>query len=268
VREDGFRKKLGAAGFELACFRERGVPPRHLNSLVWPLGSRLQKWLAALPKPVGIFVPSDTWAYQISEVCRELGLSVPDEVALIAVQFDELVCELARPPLTSIALPAERIGVAAAGLLDRVLNPPRARPSNVLLPPLGVVMRQSTDIVAADDPDVAAAVRFIRERGSAHIQVNDVVQAVPVTRRALERRFRASLNRGIAEEIRRVRIERASYLLASTSSSIAEVARRAGVADAEHFSQAFRRHTGLTPSAFRRRSQLPTHGSETRGVLP
>jgi LacI family transcriptional regulator len=261
LREEGFRAALQAAGFEPACFRERGLPPAHLNSLVWPLGGRLRKWLAALPRPVGIFVSNDIWGYQISEVCREMGLIVPDEVALIVVQVDELVSELARPPLTSIAVPAERIGAAAAGLLDGLLGRPRARPLDLLLPPLGIVTRQSTDVVAVDDPDVAAAVRFIRERALARIQVDDVVQALPVTRRALERRFRVSLNRGIAEEIRHVRIERAIYLLASTSSSIAEVARRAGVADAEHFASAFRRHTGLTPSAFRRRYRILGHGA-------
>jgi len=252
LREEGFRDALRAAGLEPACFRQRGLPPEHLNSLVWPLEGRLQKWLAALPKPVGVFVPSDTWGYQISEVCREMGLNVPDQVAMITVEIDQLLCELARPPLTSIAIPAERIGVAAADLLDRLLKRPRAGHVSLLLPPLGVVTRQSTDVVAAADADVAAAVRFIRERGLARIQVNDVVRAVPVTRRALERRFRALLGRGIGEEIRRIRVERATFLLASTDYSMTEVAHRSGMSDAKQLSAAFHRHAGLTPTAFRR----------------
>jgi LacI family transcriptional regulator len=252
LREEGFREALRAAGFVPACFRERGLPPQSLNSLVWPSNARLQKWMSALPKPVGIFVPSDTWGYQLLEVCRQIGLSVPDEVAMVGVEVDELLCELARPPLTSVAIPAERIGRQAAALLDRLLAEPGSPPSSLLLPPLGVVTRQSTDVLAVDDPEVVAAVRFIRERGLARIQVGDVLRAVPAARRALERRFRATLGRGIGEEIRRLRIERASYLLASTDYSMSEVARRSGLSDAKQLSAAFRRQTGLTPTTYRR----------------
>jgi LacI family transcriptional regulator len=262
LREQGFREELRAAGVSPASYGGAGLPPRHLSSLVWPLDVRVQKWLAALPKPVGIFVPSDTWAYQLLEVCRQMRLSVPDEVAMIAVAVDELLCELARPPLSSIAIPAERIGKEAAALLDRQLTARRGRHSTLLLPPLGVITRQSTDLVAIDDPEVAAAVRFIAARGLAHIQVSDVVRAVPLPRRTLERRFRAVVGRGIGQEIRRVRLERARFLLTSTNYSMSEVAERSGISDAKQLSAAFHSETGLTPTAFRRRSRDMLH----RGV--
>ena len=185
LREEGFRAVLNDAGFAPVVFRGRGVSSRDTQDLLWASNRRVQRWLAALPKPVGVFVPVDVWGYQLLEVCREIGLRVPEDVAMIGVEIDELLCELGRPPLTSIAVPAERIGKEAAAILDRLLTKSRPAPSTLLVPPLGVITRQSTDILAVDDPEVAAAVRFIREHGFDHIQVQDVLQAVPVARRAI-----------------------------------------------------------------------------------
>jgi LacI family transcriptional regulator len=255
LREEGFRAVLGDAGFAPLVFRGRGLSPRDTQDLLWSLNERVEKWLAALPKPIGVFVPNDIWCYQLLEICRQIGLRVPEDVAMIGVEIDGLLCELARPPLTSIAIPAERIGKEAAGLLDRLLADSRPLPSTLLVPPLGVVTRQSTDVLAIDDPEVAAAVRFIREHGLARIRVRDVLQAVPVPRRTLERRFRLALNRGIGEEIRRARIERARFLLASADHSMSEIAQRSGFSNAEQLSTAFHRETGLTPTAYRRQSR-------------
>jgi LacI family transcriptional regulator len=252
LREEGFRGALRAAGFTASSFLEPGIAPASFNSLLWPSNSRLDEWLTARPKPVGIFVPSDTWGYQLLEICRRLGLSVPDELAMVGVEVDGFLGEFARPPLTSLALPAERIGKQAAAVLDRLLVEPQSMPASLLLPPLGVVTRQSTDMLAVGDVEVAAAVRFIRERGLAPIQVNDVLRAVPIARRALERRFRATLGRGIGQEIRRVRIEQARFLLATTDCSMSEVAQRSGMSDAKQLSAAFHKQTGQTPTTYRR----------------
>jgi LacI family transcriptional regulator len=219
------------------------------------LDRAVARWLTLLHKPVGVLAPNDVWAYQLLEVCRQKALRVPDDVALVGVDNDDLLCGLARPPLTSVATPAERVGYEAAALLDRLMaSPGRADGAPPLppLPPLGVVARQSTDVLMVDDPAVAAAVRFIRERACTPIGVEDLLRAVPLPRRTLERRFRAALGRGPGEEIRRTRVERARYLLGASRSSMGEVARAAGFADAKHFCVAFRRHTGQSPSSYRR----------------
>src|SRR4029077_18917384 len=151
----------------------------------------------ALPKPVGIFASNDVCGAQLSEVCHEAGLHMPEQVALVGVDNDDLFCELARPSLSSVAIPAERIGYEAAALLDRLLagaRPPR-RP--LLLPPVRLVARQSSDVVALDDADVAAALRVIRAHAHVPLRVADVLREVPVSRRALERRFRKALHRGL-----------------------------------------------------------------------
>src|SRR5207249_2912841 len=130
---------------------------------------------------------------------------------------DDLLCELARPPLTSVIAPAEHVGYEAAALLDRLLAGQKPPERPLLFPPLGVVARQSSDLLAIEDAAVAAAVRFIRAHGHQPIQVRDVLEAVPVSRRSLELRFQKVVQRTLWEEIRRVHLERAKNLLGNTA---------------------------------------------------
>ena len=174
----------------------------------------MRRWLTGLPRPVGILASHDPQAVELSELCRHSGLRVPEEVALVGVDNDDLLCELGAPSLTSVALPAERVGFEAARLLDCLLTRPRPRGrpggSALLLPPQGVVTRVSTDVLAIDDAEVVATLRFIRQHAHESIQVKDVLDEVPVSRRTLERRVRAALGRGVWEEIRRAHLERAA----------------------------------------------------------
>jgi LacI family transcriptional regulator len=165
---------------------------------------------------------------------------------------DEFFCELARPALSSVAVPTHEIGCAAAAILDRLLagEPPPSQP--VLFSPLGVVVRASSEFQAPRDPELAAAVRFIRQADCASVQVEDVLRAVPISRRSLERRFRQVLERGIHEEIQRVRVRRAALLLASTDLSVSAIAEQSGFSNHTHLGVVFRRENGTTPSAYRR----------------
>lgn len=257
-REDGFRQALAESGHSLACYH---VSPESLlasRNRPWALDGKLRRWLLALPKPVGLFASNDVCGSQLSEACHEAGLRVPEEMALVGVDNDDLFCELTRPSLSSVALPAERIGYEAAALLDRLLqgNEPPQQP--LLLPPLGVVTRQSSDMVALDDADVAAALRFIRTHSHAPLRVVDVLRAVPVSRRGLERRFRLILHRGLGDEIRRVHLERAKDLLAGTELPVAVVAEQSGFSGNKHLCLVFRQETGLTPTAYRRQFRGPS----------
>jgi LacI family transcriptional regulator len=256
-REVGFRQGLGSWGGSLACYYERPARSYPQRGQLLALDEGLQRWLRTLPTPVGVFACHDVWGLQVVEACRLAGLRVPEDVAIVGVDNDDLLCELARPPLSSVAVPAERIGAEAAALLDQLLagaQPPR---QPLLIPPLGVVARQSSDVLALRDPDLAAAVRFIRDHGHAPLRVADVLREVPVGRRSLERRFRALLNRGLWEEIRRVHLERAKDLLATTALSMTEVADQAGFTDQQQLARVFRQETGLTPTAYRRQRRNP-----------
>lgn len=254
-REWGFREIVEKAGFPVSAFHERTRriedPTGH-----WQLNRPLQKWLADLAKPVGILASYDTQGAQIAEDCRQLGLRVPDEVAIVGVDDDDLLCELARPSLSSVALPGERIGYEAAMLLDKWLHGRRPAKRAIVLPPPGVVVRQSSDLHAVPDSHVAAAVQFIHAHAHEPVHVRDVLRAVPVARRRLERRFRKWLQRSISEEIRRVHVERSKQLLVETDLSMALIAERAGFRDGRQLSIVFRRTTGLAPTEFRRRFRL------------
>lgn len=251
-REAGFRQGLSPHGQPPSCFYERPSVTYRQRGHMLAVQEGLQRWVQSLPKPVGIFACHDVWGLQVVEACRLAELRVPEDVAIIGVDNDDLLCELARPSLSSVAVPAERIGYEAAALLERLLR--RAKPPRqpILIPSSGIVARQSSDVLALRDSDVAAAVRFIRDHAHQPLCVADVLREVPVGRRSLERRFRAALNRGLWEEIRRVHMDRAKQLLATTVQPVAEVADKAGFSDVQQLSRVFRQETGLTPSAYRR----------------
>lgn len=252
LREQGYREIAEEAGLPVHSFRDHQRRIEDPTGL-WRWNAALETWLRRLPRPVGILASHDTQGAQVSEYCRQLGLIVPDDVAIVGVDDDDLLCELARPSLSSVALPGERIGYEAARMLDRWIDgQPPAEPS-LVLPPSGVVVRQSSQQSAVGDPQVAQAVRYIHDRGHLPIKVADVLRAVPIARRALERRFRRWLQRSILDEISRVHVDLARRLLTSTDLSMSEVARRSGYRDGRQLAIAFRQAVGMTPTAYRGR---------------
>ncbi len=251
-REAGFRTALAETPGSYSRFLQPSSTSflRQARRLVVNPG--LQDWLQGLPKPVGVFAGHDIWGVPVVEACRRGGLHVPDEVAVIGVDNDDLLCQLARPSLSSVVVADERIGFEAAALLDRLLRGANTPSRPRLIPPTGVVTRQSSDVLAGGDPELTAAVRYIREHAHLPLRVEDVLRQVRVSRRSLELKFRTVLKRGIAEELRRVHLERAKDLLASTSLPVGDVAERAGFASVYYLSRTFRAHTGRTPTAYRR----------------
>jgi LacI family transcriptional regulator len=266
-REAGFREMLAGAEQSLSCFYERSTRSYRSRSRLLALDVRFQRWLRSLPKPTGIFACHDVWGFQAAEACRLIGIRVPDDVAIIGVDNDDLLCELARPSLSSVAIPAERIGQEAASLLDHLLVGAKRPKEPVLIPPLGVVTRQSSDVLALDDPEIVAAVRFIQQHAHLPIRVGDVLRQVSVSRRALERRFFQSMNRSVAEEIRRAHVSRAKELIAGTDLMLGEVARQSGFTDARQLSVVFRQHMAQTPSDYRRQFR-GQRGAPTAASIP
>jgi LacI family transcriptional regulator len=268
VQHYGFCGQSGAeySVIRAAAFMERmaaaGVTVNECDNLV----PHLDTWLASLPKPAAIFCCNDLWAYRTLSACRRGGFHVPDQVAVLGVDDDELLNTIGALPMSSIAIPTTKIGYEAAKMLEAALNG-ESPPQHTTLPPLHVVPRATTDVANVDDPEISAALRHIKANVGRPIQVDDLLEHLSVSRRSLERRFRAALGRSIAGEIRRVHIEQAKQLLNNTSLSIKEVAKASGFTSSTLLGVVFRRYVCESPTTFRQRSKCGVPPRLTKAVL-
>jgi len=218
----------------------------------------LSQWLSSLPKPVGVLACHDTLARQILQASALAGFPVPGTVAVVGVDNDEVICELANPPLTSIVPNVEAIGVRAATLLHELIGAPSATPGKsgrttpILIPPLGVEVRTSSDIVGLSDPVLSGAVRFVRGNAGRGTTVKEILAHLRVSRSTLERRFLAQLGCTPHDYIAGQQIERLKRLLIETTYPINELARMSGFRSPAHMIAMFKSATGATPGQFRR----------------
>ena len=220
--------------------------------------ARLRRWLASLPKPIGIFCANDDRAAALLELCRSQGYGVPEDVSVVGVDDDEYICELQNPPLTSVAMASAQAGYDAAELLDQMIHgKQRMSGQRIVASAVGVTARQSTDVLMVNNGDVRKALRFIRENVSQSIQVADVVKATNVSHRTLNEQFQGELGCSIKKQLTQERIGFMSRLLTDTEMPIHKVATMAGYQDDCHFARYFKRATGLTPLAYRRKHCPP-----------
>ncbi|NBW96933.1 MAG: helix-turn-helix domain-containing protein [Planctomycetia bacterium] len=211
----------------------------------------IERWLLGLPKPLGLFACYDIRGRQALDACRRAGIAVPDEVAVLGVDDDELLCGLSSPPLSSVIPDSAGAGRLAATLLERLMRGEPLEAEEWLLPPLGIATRQSSDVLAIDDPLVVAAVRFIRDRACTGIKVQDVVREIGTSRRILDARFAARVGHTAHEEITRQQFRRVEQLLVETALPLATIAERCGFRHAEYMTVAFTRRHGTPPSRWR-----------------
>jgi LacI family transcriptional regulator len=259
TRFSGWSERREAAFAQFA--RESGVPCSLFPDASLPgdkpakLHKQLSAWLKSLEKPVGLMASYDVRARHVLTVCRELGLLVPEDVAVLGVNNDELMCELTSPTLSSIEQGGRTIGFQAAALLDQLMNGRKTSQLRFVVQPEGIVTRRSSDAMAIEDPDVAAALRYIRQNACEGIQVRDVVQAVAVSRTVLSERFKTLVGRTIRAEIIRLQIDRARQLVAATDMPLNRVALHAGFRYLQQMITSFRRYIGQTPGEYRNLSR-------------
>jgi LacI family transcriptional regulator len=264
LRKQAFCAELERRGMPVSVF-EDGGPMRPIGLVAFEqkwlhqLG-RMSAWLRELPKPVGLMACNDVRAYQASNACREAGLEVPDEVAIVGVDNDPTLCELATPPLTSIDPNAAKVGYEAAALLHRLIESKDPPPEEVLIEPTGIVPRRSSDVLAIPDRDVVEAVRCVRDRACQGFTVENLVGHTAVSRSTLDRWFGKHLGHSVSDEITRVRIDRVKELLATTNLVVEEVSRLSGFSHPETMYRLFKEATEQTPSDFRRARQVTARG--------
>lgn len=249
TRFRGFAEALAAHGHELEYHSSNWAQARRRG---WEnQQTEIEQWLRSLPKPIGILACNDFRGQHVLEACRAEGISVPDEVAVIGVDNDQVICDFCQPPLSSVIPAAERIGFEAAAMLDQLMRGEKLASRCVKIKPLGVAARQSTDVMAINDGDVVAALKIIRDRACVGLSVADILREVPIARSSLERRFRRSVGRSPQAEIRSVQLKRAQQLLCETDLPLAQIATLTGFKHSEYFSVVFKREIGQTPGQYR-----------------
>ena len=218
----------------------------------------LIRWLKALPTQTGIIVACDYQAIRVLNTCQMIGIAVPEQMSIIGIDNDEYLCNLATPSLSSLDQNAEMIGYRAAELLDKKIKQRRKKEKNdksknpILIPPTGVIARRTTEISMIKDEDVTSAMRFIAEFALQGVTVADVVNHVGLSHSTLYRRFHQALRRSPQDEIIRVRLEHAKFLLTRTNLSIFAIAVKTCYHSVEYFTAMFRRYTGQTPARYRK----------------
>jgi LacI family transcriptional regulator len=209
-------------------------------------------WLQAQQFPLAVFCAYDPLGHHLLEVARSLGIQVPEQLAVLGVDDDAVLCSLGDPPLSSIRPDAEGAGYAAATLLERALSGQTLRPQGHFLQPLGVAERASTDGVAVADPKLRAALALAQARACDGIGIPAMVRAAGLSRQVLDRRCQRVLGRSLKAELDRIRLRRVGELLRATDLPVAEIARRTGFAHPEYLGVCWRRHTGVSPAAWRK----------------
>jgi LacI family transcriptional regulator len=248
-RREGFSTRLAERGFACEVWESSWVGPR---ARTWEREQdQITRWLRSLRRPIGMMACSDARGQHVLDACNRIDLAVPEEVAVIGVDDDAVLCNLCHPPMSSVVPNAERVGYEAAALLARIIAGEKPPPEPLLIEPLGVTTRQSTDVLAIDDPAVAAVVRFIRERACQGCSMKDVERFSPLSRSLLERQFRRHLGRSPQAEIRAVQLKRVKQLLGESDLPLDRIASLAGYSHPEYMSVVFKRETGQTPGQYR-----------------
>lgn len=248
-RGEGFRNVIEAAG---GTVNDYGVPSANARR-DWAIEQpQMEEWLKALPKPVALFAAMDGRARQVLDACFDAGIAVPEEVAVLGVDDDPLICEATFPTLSSIQHNSEHAGYLLAGHLDELMRGRRLRRKEEWIKPIRVFERRSTQVTAIADRQVAHACEYIwREAGHRSIGVPDVVRVFGSSRRYAETRFKAVTGRTLMDEIRRVKLDRVCALLRETNLSISEIAQQCNFARESHLAFLFRKHHGMTMSEYR-----------------
>ena len=249
-RLEGFRDRISEAGYDLTVY----PAPKTKRNREWGRElPKMVKWLQNLDKPTGIMACHDERGRQVLEACSAAGLRVPFEALVIGVDNDELLCELSRPPLSSVALNTEAGGFRVAALLDQLMRGQKLKPQRLLVEPTHVVERRSTALTATiDDEDVIAALDFLQTHAGEPISIEDVVSKLSISRRSFEIRFQEAVGVTPHQMLRKLRLDRAKRLLVESDQSVADIAFASGYCTPAHLSQAFRKELNTTPTEYRR----------------
>ncbi len=249
----GFRDRIAEKGFGGSFFEYQKQP---LENLWYYESEPLVNWIKSLPHPVALMACDDTQGNKIMEVCQILGIKIPEEIAVLGVDNDEIICSLSEPPLSSVSLNIVKGGYEAAQLIDKLKKDRDAVYEDVIIQPITIVNRLSTDIYATDNPAILTALKYIHQNLANSISVKDIVKQVPLSRRLLEIRFRQATGQSIYQYMSDLRIERFSQLLLASDAPIADLAMEVGFPDSKNLARQFKVWKGCTPLEYRKKNKV------------
>lgn len=252
-RAEGFKERLKEAGYDVHLYERmdsRATDLWHYKP------STLTRWLKSLPKPVALMTCDDNLGNHITEASRQIKIKIPDEIAVLGVDNDEMLCDLSDPPLSSIDLDTEKCGYEAARLMHKMIDQGCGKFDDIVVQPTQVVSRMSTDIFASADKYIVEALRYIHENLDKNLKVNQVLKEVPMSRRSLEKRFVMTTGYPVYEYIYNKRIEKFTQKLLETDMTIFEIAVDLGLSDSKNIARQFKQVKGLTPVAYRKKYML------------
>ncbi|MDR2755034.1 MAG: XylR family transcriptional regulator [Planctomycetaceae bacterium] len=249
IREQTFMNYLKNKGFPVEIYR---VPLRHGLPLRWEKEEIfLAHWLKNLPKPIGLMACNDQRGREVLDACSFAKIVIPEEMTVVGVDNDELLCDLSYPPLSSVQFHTERGGFLAAQALDKMMKNQPQPLEKIIVIPSQVIERRSSNIVAVDDPMIAASLQYIHTQPLNTLTIHKLAEHLAISRRTLELKFRRVLGKTVLQEIHKVRLDRAKRLLQETEMSIPEIAEDVGFATGSYFIQIFKNELGVTPSKYR-----------------
>ena len=246
-RAKGFKDEVLNAGGKYHYFESE-----NLRSEEWsPSHILLDEWLLSLPKPVAIFACDDNFALQVSEICKLNNIKIPQDVSLLGVDNDDLICNLSDPPISSIVLDIENGGYEAGRLIHQLIRKERTEPFNIVIKPTRFELRQSTEMYSIEDEYIKVVIRYLTKKFNTNICIDDLSKIVPLSRRNLEIRFKKELDTSIYQFILRLRINHFANLLLTTDRSLFDLALESGFNDCKNISRVFKKFKGVTPIEYR-----------------
>lgn len=251
-RAEGFRAEVEKAGGNYYYFESE-----NLNGEQWSSSHiQLDDWLLSLPKPVGLFACDDSFALQISEICKINNILIPEEISLLGVDNDELICNLSDPPITSIVLDVEKGGYEAGRLIDKLISGEKKEPFDIIIKPTRFELRQSTEKYNIDNTYISKVVNYIEDNFTSAINIESLTELVPLSRRNLEVKFKNEMNTSIYQFILDCRIEYFAHLLITTDRNLFDLALESGFNDCKNISRIFKRFKGCTPIEYRQKHSI------------
>ena len=249
-RAQGFEDTIKNHGHKVHYFEH----PKSRSSELWYYGpSYLSEWIASLPKPIALMACDDNQGQHIAEACKLTGIRIPEDLAVLGVDNDEMVCSISDPPLSSIELDSKTGGYEAAALMRELIKNKKTNASNIVVKPTQLVVRRSSDFYSTKDPYVKIALSFIHENINKNLNVSDVLEQVPLSRRAMEQRFLKVTGYSPYKYICHLRVEKICQQLLETDKTIFEIALDTGFEDSKNMSRLFKGLRGCTPNKFRKK---------------